>query len=232
MNDLDGLFDEIGYRFKDMKLIKQALIHSSYVNEANESDVTDNERLEFLGDAVLELAVSHILMELFPDAREGELSRYRSYLVNEDSLFNVAKGIELGRYLRLGRGEELSGGRDKPSILADAFEALIGAIYLDSGFKKTRDVVSRLFSAIIDNIDSIGKDYKTLLQEYTQNRFRVRPGYRVLEEKGPPHDRTFTVGVILNGKIISKGKGKSKKDAEQMGAREAYHWLKQEERHA
>jgi len=225
---METLFHKIGYEFKNQALLEQALLHSSYVNEAPQDGISDNERLEFLGDAVLDLAISHILMESFSHAREGELSRYRSALVNEETLFRIAKSIELGSYIKHGKGEELSGGRDKPSILADAFEALIGAIYLDAGFKKTREVVERLFSSILDRIDGEVKDYKTLLQEYTQDKFRARPQYRVLEEIGPPHDRTFTVGVMLNGKMISKGVGKSKKEAEQMGAREAYNWLKKE----
>lgn len=228
MGEFKILFEKIGYSFRNMALIKQAVIHSSYVNEAEESEISDNERLEFLGDAVLELAISHILMDKFPNAKEGELSRYRSSLVNEESLSHIAKGIGLGEYLKLGKGEERTGGRDKPSILADAFEALVGAIYLDSGFKSTRDVVRRLFTSAVENIDTLGKDYKTLLQEYTQEKFKIRPGYKVLEEEGPPHNKTFTVGVILNGRLISKGKGKSKKDAEQMGAKEAYFWLREE----
>jgi ribonuclease III len=197
------------------------------VNEADDPDLRDNERLEFLGDAVLDLAISHMLMEKHADAREGDLSKFRAMTVNENGLLFVAQKLEIGKHLLLGRGEERTHGREKPSILANAVEALIGAVYLDAGFDKSSEIIRKLFSSLVQEIGeaAMGNDYKSLFQEYTQQHFKTRPEYQVVKESGPPHDRTFVVALKLNGKTVAEGSGKSKKAAEQKVAREAYYWM-------
>lgn len=225
--DLDLLCMRLAYDFKDRELLKEALRHSSYVNESGKPDLAHNERLEFLGDAVLDLAVSHLLMEIYEDAREGDLSKFRAMIVNERGLLSVARDLEIGKYLLLGRGEERTHGRKKPSILANAVEALIGALYLDAGYTRAAEIVRDLFSSLAREVgdEAVGHDYKSLLQEYTQQHYKTRPEYLVVNESGPPHDRTFDVVLKLNGKIVAEGAGKSKKAAEQKVAREAYHWM-------
>lgn len=213
----------MGYTFKEAGLLEEAFRHSSYVNELVDSDLSDNERLEFLGDAVLDLAISHILMELFQDSTEGELSKYRATVVNERGLCQVAKALGLGDYLLLGRGEEMTQGREKPSILANTMEALLGALYLDAGFSKTKEIVRKLFLPLLGKMNSgqAPNDYKSQLQEYTQEAYKTRPEYVLLEENGPAHDKRFRVGLRLDGETIAEGEGKSKKEAEQRAAREA-----------
>jgi ribonuclease III len=218
---LEPLFEKIDYVFRRPSLLKEAFHHSSYVNELGNQDIRDNERLEFLGDAVLDLAISHILMERFERAKEGDLSKCRAAVVNEKGLVHIANNLELGRYLLLGKGEEATHGREKYSILANTVEALLGALYLDAGFAKTKEVIVRLFSPLIEELDLANGDYKSLLQEFTQNVHKTRPEYRLVHEKGPPHDRTFQVAVYLNGSTIANGEGKSKKEAEQNAAKEA-----------
>ncbi|NQU15489.1 MAG: ribonuclease III [Desulfobacteraceae bacterium] len=226
---LETLCKALGYRFKQPKLLYQAFRHSSYVNERANSDLEDNERLEFLGDAVLELAISHILMELFQRAEEGELSKFRAILVGETGLYQVAQRLGLGDYLLLGRGEEQSHGREKPSILADTTEALMGALYLDAGFPKTMEIIRRLFSPFLEKVGSreMVQDFKSLLQEYTQQAFKALPKYSMVEEAGPDHDKTFRVSLTLNGRVLAQGEGRSKKEAEQMAAKEAFSCLKE-----
>ena len=226
---LETLCNALGYRFKQPKLLYQAFRHSSYVNERANSDLEDNERLEFLGDAVLELAISHILMELFQRAEEGELSKFRAILVGETGLYQVAQRLGLGDYLLLGRGEEQSHGREKPSILADTTEALMGALYLDAGFPKTMEIIRRLFSPFLEKVGSreMVQDFKSLLQEYTQQAFKALPKYSMVEEAGPDHDKTFRVSLTLNGRVLAQGEGRSKKEAEQMAAKEAFSCLKE-----
>ncbi|MFH1349861.1 MAG: ribonuclease III [Pseudomonadota bacterium] len=225
--DINELYERLLYRFRQPELIEEAIRHSSYVNECADLSLRDNERLEFLGDAVLDLAISHILMELFQDAKEGDLSKYRASVVNERGLYNIARRLELGHYLLLGKGEEVSGGREKPSILANTMEALLGALYIDAGFDKTKAIINRLFLPLIAKIDSgkIVRDFKSLLQEYTQERHKARPEYLLVAENGPAHDKTFQVVITLNGKTISEGEGKSKKEAEQVAAKEAFFCL-------
>jgi ribonuclease-3 len=222
--DLNELSRGLGYEFKDPELLAEAFRHSSYVNESEETNLKDNERLEFLGDAVLALAVSDILMSLFQDAKEGDLSKCRASVVNEKGLFELARKLRLGEYLLLGKGEELSGGRQKPSILANTLEALLGAIYLDAGFSRTREIIHRLFLPFLDGIDIQGflHEYKSLLQEHTQEKFKSRPEYALLSESGPAHDRTFRVGIYLEGRLLCEGEGRSKKEAEQKAAKEAF----------
>jgi ribonuclease III len=217
----EPLFQKIDHVFKQPALLREAFQHSSYVNESGNPDIRDNERLEFLGDAVLDLAISHILMERFRRAKEGDLSKYRAAVVNEKGLVHMAHDLELGRYLLLGKGEEATHGREKHSILANTVEALLGALYLDAGFTKTKEVVVQLFSPLIKELDLTNGDHKSLLQEYTQNVHKTRPEYQLVHEKGPPHNRTFRVAVYLNGSTIATGEGKSKKEAEQNAAKEA-----------
>lgn len=218
----------LDYSFKNQELLTQAFRHPSYVYEKNNLGVFDNQRLEFLGDAVINLAISHLLMESFPEMKEGVLSKYRASLVSENGLYHIARELELGDYLFLGKGEEQTNGRNKPSILTDALEALIGAIYLDGGFTNVLRVIAKLFSPLLEKI-GLGEsfnDFKTELQEYTQETFQSTPEYRLEKETGPDHNKTFYVVVSLKGDILGRGKGKSKKEAEQSAAKEALAWLK------
>ena len=171
--------------------------------------------------------ISHILMERFPTAKEGDLSKYRAMMVSERGLSKIAKDLKLGEYLLLGKGEELTSGREKTSILANTIEALIGALYLDAGFSKTKEIIHHLFSAVLDKIDMKKKayDFKSLLQEYTQETFKIRPEYISVRESGPAHNKTFWVAIHLGSKIITEAEGKSKKEAEQSAAKEAFFCL-------
>lgn len=220
---LKELEKNLQYRFSNRQLLKKALTHKSYANEKRMRARDHNERLEFLGDAVLELVVSHLLMEQYEDAPEGELSKIRASIVNEKTLANVAKAHDVGDYLFLGKGEEMGDGREKPSLLADAMEALLGAIYLDRGFKKAYKVIRRIALELFDQVGKEGfyKDYKTLLQERAQNLFRTVPKYKLVHETGPDHDKTFEVNLMIRGEVYGVGKGKSKKGAEQNAAKQA-----------
>jgi ribonuclease III len=224
----NDLWEKLGYTFKRSELLMQAFRHASYVNEQSSTHLADNERLEFLGDAVLDLAISHLLMEMYEVAEEGDLSKYRALVVAEFGLYQVALGLHLGDYLLLGKGEEQTGGREKPSILANTMEALLGALYLDAGFEKTKAIISRLFSPLLHQAGNrlTIQDYKSLLQELTQQVHKAVPKYRLVEESGPAHDKTFRVVLSLDGKILSEGEGKSKKEAEQKAARTAFFSLK------
>ena len=215
--DLSRLENSIGYTFKDKRLMEQAFVHSSA--DAGES----YERLEFLGDAVLELTVSEHLFFEKPDYSEGEMTKCRAALVNESALVKLARELNVSDYLTLGRGERNSGGADKPSILADAVEALIGAVYVDGGFDAARGVVQRLMEGSFDNVLSGGgvRDYKTRLQEYYHKQGISDIRYTVYKEEGPPHDKVFYVKLLVAGEEISQGKGRSKKTAEQKAARQA-----------
>lgn len=228
--ELSRLNKTVGYSFKQPELLLQAFTHSSYVNEHIDSSLQDNERLEFLGDAVLDLVISHLLMERFQNAEEGDLSKYRAMIVDEAGLYQVALVLQLGDFLLLGKGEEQSQGREKPSILANTVEALLGAIYLEAGYDETMKIISRLFSFLIERIGTkeMIHDFKSLLQEYTQQIFKTLPKYRLVEESGPAHDRTFNVVLTLDGKVLSEQQGKSKKEAEQKAAREAFFCLKED----
>jgi len=213
----------LGYSFNNQELIFQAFRHPSYVYEKDDLGISDNQRLEFLGDAVINLAISHLLMESFPDMKEGDLSKYRASLVSESGLYHIAHELKLGDYLLLGKGEEQTNGRKKPSIITDAFEALIGAIYLDGGFPEALRIIAKLFSQSLNKIN-LGKsinDFKTELQEYSQDTFQSPPEYRIEKETGPDHNKTFYVSVYLKENLTGKGKGKSKKEAEQKAAKEA-----------
>lgn len=226
-SEFEKLEQAIGYTFTRFELLLQAFLHSSYVNERPFEDHRDNERLEFLGDAVLDLATSHILMEMFQNAKEGDLSKYRAMIVDESGLVHVARQLDLGDYLFLGKGEEQGQGREKPSILANTVEALLGAIYLDAGFDRTKAIIRNLFSPLFDRVGDpkAPNDFKSLLQEYTQKEFRLLPQYRLIDERGPAHDKTFRVELSLNGKTLATEEGKSKKEAEQKAAGKAYYCL-------
>jgi ribonuclease-3 len=224
-DDLCGL---LNYSFTNHELLVQAFRHPSHVYEKGDLGISDNQRLEFLGDAVINMAISHLLMESFPDMKEGDLSKHRASLVSESGLYHIAQILELGDYLQLGKGEERTNGRKKPSILSDAIEALIGAIYLDGGFASALRVIGHLFEPLMDEITQgrLGNDCKTELQERSQDVFQTTPEYRLAKETGPDHDKTFYVEVYLRGTLLGKGKGKSKKVAEQMAAKEALTCLK------
>jgi ribonuclease-3 len=220
----------LGVPFKGRNHLEEALTHRSYVNEVNTPGLKDNERYEFLGDAVLQLAVSDFLMRNHPSDREGLLSKYRSAIVNERALAQVARGMELGRFIRLGKGEELTQGRKKDSILADVFEAVVAAVYVSEGYPAAaRFVEHHLHQALKTVIDrSERQDFKTQLQELTQRVHRTTPLYRLVLEDGPDHDKTFESEVVIDGRVYGRGRAKSKKDSEQLGAEEALEALEQE----
>jgi ribonuclease III len=217
---LSILEDNLGYRFKDLGLLREALQHSSYVNEQADSALQDNERLEFLGDAVLDLVITHMLMDHYLQTREGDLSRMRAAIVNESELASAAQGLHLGQHLLLGRGEALSHGQEKKSILADAFEAVIAAVYLDGGLEAAVTVIEKQFSEIIPQAEGrlAAEDFKSLLQELVQIRFKTVPHYTVVAENGPDHDKTFEVRLGIGTFLTTYGTGKSKKAAEQAAA--------------
>jgi len=219
--DFDALEARLAYQFKNREFILEALSHSSYVNEQNRPELRDNERMEFLGDAVLNLAVGHILMQRFPNLDEGDLSRFRANIVNESQVARLAQTFDLGAYLLLGKGEERSGGREKRSLLADAAEALIAAVYLDAGYDTAFRFIQTHLSKALGSISApaANYDYKSRLQETAQAIRGQMPAYRVLHESGPDHDKTFHVEVEISG-IRAEGVGKSKKMAEQDAARQ------------
>lgn len=220
---LFGLQNKINYRFQNEKLLYTALIHTSFANENGIPHYKNNQRLEFLGDAVLDLIVSEELFKEFPRYPEGDLTKIRAMVVCEAKLAEKARMINLGDHLFLGKGEEATGGRSRSSVLADAFEALIGAIYLDGGYESVKKFIKNY---LMDDAFKIGaekdfKDYKTALQELVQNNFKKNIEYIIYKEEGPDHRKIFYVSVILNNRELGRGKGRSKKEAEQMAAREA-----------
>lgn len=214
----------INYKFNNIKILEKSLTHSSYSNEDKLYSMVNNERLEFLGDAVLSISVSRFIFDKFPDYPEGDLTKLRAQVVCEDTLSLLAGDLHLGNYLLLGKGEEASGGRERKSILADALEAVIAAIYLDGGYKRAEKFV-------LDNLTDyiklavkgkIIRDYKSFLQEYYQGKNQVcKIRYVVTKEEGPDHEKVFHVNVLVNKKVVGKGSGKNKKEAEQNAAREA-----------
>jgi len=217
------LEEAIGYRFRDSRLLVEALTHSSYHNENPGDSLGYNERLEFLGDSVLGLAVAEILYRDALSLTEAEMSKMRSYLVRESVLFDVARFLSLGKHLRLGKGEESTGGRQKKSVLSDAIEALFGAVFLDSGYGTVKDMVSRLLG---DHIAMVivkkeGLDFKSELQERCQGLLGRPPDYRIVKQEGEEHRKIFTAEVVVDGLISGVGKGRSKKEAEMAAAREA-----------
>jgi ribonuclease-3 len=215
--------DHVGFHFRDPGLLQQALTHRSYLG-ANGSDLnTSNERMEFLGDSVLELVVNEYLYERYPDLQEGELTKMKSLLVSRSILSNQAKEMDLGRFLFLSDAERDSGGRHRASILADAFEAVIGSIYLDGGLLSARAFLQKRLLVGADNIlgDRKFTNYKSLLQEYVQAEFKTYPRYRISAQSGPDHKKLFTVDVSVRGRKLGEGRGTNKKKAEQSAAKDA-----------
>lgn len=227
---LKELEASLGYGFKDVELLDNALTHRSFVNENISLPCKDNERLEFLGDAVLELAVSDMLMKKFPGYAEGELSKLRASVVNEQPLAALARRFRIGEYLLLGRGEESSGGRMKSSLLANAFESLIAAMYLDGGFDHAAAFTRMLFEPLIEaGTSAVYRDYKTTAQEICQTLFQELPRYAIIEETGPDHDKRFEMGLIIKERIIATGTGRNKKEAEQQAAKTAIESLRKDD---
>ncbi len=218
---MKALQQKLNYKFKNIKLLENALTHSSFANEAR-GGLSSNERLEFLGDSVLSIIVSDYLFKNFKKIPEGELTRIRASLVCEKSLCVFSRELELGSFLKLGKGEDHNGGRARDSILADTFEAVLAAIYLDGGMQPARDFVLRfILPELEDSNDEVFKDYKTVLQEIIQRNPEEFVTYILTGESGPDHNKFFEVEVHLNSNVIGKGSGKSKKQAEQMAAKQA-----------
>ncbi len=218
---MKALEENLKYSFKNEKLLINALTHSSYANETRDG-ISSNERLEFLGDSVLSIIVSEYIYKKFNNLPEGELTKMRAALVCEKSLCQFSRELELGKYLRLGKGEDKGGGRERDSILADAFEAVLAAIYLDSGMEQAKKHVMRFITDELQHTEAeVFKDYKTALQEIIQRNPEESVTYILTGESGPDHNKVFEVEVKLNSNTIGRGKGKSKKQAEQAAAREA-----------
>lgn len=229
---LEGLENEIGFNFKSLPLLNHALTHSSYVYESNRKGVISNERLEFLGDVVLSLVVSEYIYDQYPQYSEGLLAKMRATVVSRLVLAKRGRLINLGRYLLLGKGEEVTGGRERESILADTFEALIGAMYLDQDLAKVRKfILGQLKEEIILFEENRHiRDSKTMLQEFTQNEFKILPRYELIRMSGPDHRQVFEVKVSIGQDVYGIGEGKSKKQAEQNAAKEALKNLKKAKR--
>jgi ribonuclease-3 len=220
---MDKFEGKIGIIFKDKKLLQQALTHRSYINENKEEGLEHNERLEFLGDAVLELISTDFLFNKFKDKTEGELTSYRSALVNTTTLSKVASELEVNDFLLLSKGESKDTGRARQFILANTYEAIVGAIYLDQGYEVVRDFITSNLLHLTDEIvdKELWQDAKSNFQETSQEKVSITPNYKILKEEGPDHDRTFTVGVYLGEELVAEGKGRSKQEAEQEAARGA-----------
>jgi ribonuclease-3 len=225
--DLRALEQALGVSFHDPSLLEQALVHSSYLNEPPGLALVSNERLEFLGDAILGFLVAEKLYHDHPELSEGEMTRLRSVLVCRDTLARVARNLGLGQYLYLGKGEEMGGGRDKEANLAGALEAVLAAVFLDQGLTAAKELVLRLFGAEFHQAvrQGVEVDYKSRLQELSQSRYRLAPSYRLLEEVGPDHDKRFTVEVVVGDRVLGTGSGRNKKMAEAEAARAALEQL-------
>ena len=228
--DLSELQQKLCYEFKNIDFLAESLRHSSFVNENLELDIQDNERLEFLGDAVLNLVVGHMLMHRYPDVKEGDLSKMRANLVNESQLASIAQDMDLGSYLQLGKGEIQTKGWEKPSILANTFEAVVAAVYLDGGYNAAFKFIHGHFSFLLDSIvmSTVNYDYKSQVQELVQMKQQKMPVYSVVHESGPDHDKTFRVRLKV-GETQAEGEGKSKKAAEQDAARKGLELLKSDD---
>lgn len=218
---MDELQERIGYRFKNKNLLRQALTHSSYANEKHMSKLSDNERLEFLGDAVLEIVSSEFLFQNYPKMPEGDLTKLRASIVCEPTLALCTKEMDLGKYLFLGKGEDMTGGRKRKSILSDALEALIGSIYLDGGFASAKEFILRFILTDIEH-KQLFYDSKSILQEIVQAEFKEELSYRIIAETGPDHDKLFEVEALIGEQVIGTGEGRTKKSAEQEAA---YHGI-------
>ena len=213
------LQERIGYTFRDTALLDQALTHSSYCNENKRQKIESNERLEFLGDSILGMVVAEHLYKNFPDRPEGDLTRMRADMVCETSLAQIADKLNLGKHLLLGNGEEQNGGRQRPSILSDAVEAVLAACFMDGGMAAAESFIRKFVLCKVPETKLHNEDYKTALQELVQQKKDQQISYQPVEEFGPDHDKTFVVEVKLNGAVVGKGKGSSKKRAEQDAAR-------------
>ena len=222
---IESLQHSLAYRFANLTFLEEALTHSSYVNERRTATTTHNERLEFLGDAVLSLVMSEYLASRLPGYSEGALSKLKATLVSESSLARVARRLNLGAYLKLGRGEDRSKGREKDSLLSDAVEAIIAAVHLDGGYDASRDLTLHLFAdelrTAIEGQQPGAEDYKTQFQEWCQKRHETLPRYETVRQSGPDHDKVFEVEVSVNDAVAGRGPGRSKKEAEQSAAKEA-----------
>ncbi len=220
--EIKELQSRLGIPFRKPDLLKQAFTHSSYVNEHRIAGHKDNERLEFLGDAVLELTVSEFLYYRYPSRSEGELTKLRASIVCEPSLVTFAESLDFGAYVLLGKGEELTGGRTRPALLADVFESFIGALYLDQGLESVKAFLNRhLFPKLSGEGKLLVVDYKTQLQEHTQHYSLGAIEYRIADERGPAHEREFVAEVYMDDQLLGKGTGRSKKEAEQQAASQA-----------
>ena len=217
---MESLEKKLGYTFRDRSLLSEALNHSSYANEHRSAEVSSNERLEFLGDSVLGFVTAEFLFKTYGKLPEGDLTRIRAALVCEQSLYEVAKFLGLGQYLKLGKGEEAGGGRQRQSILADATEAVFAAVYLDGGMERVRELICRVLLSRAPAAEE-RRDYKTTLQEIVQRRSGQVLTYHMVDESGPDHNKTFLFQVRLNGAPVGQGRGHSKKEAEQAAARDA-----------
>jgi len=225
-NELRLFEKQAGIRFKRPDLLNLAFIHRSYANEYSQK-IENNEKLEFLGDSVLGMVTADYLYNLLPDKAEGYLAKVKSFVVSEDSLGLIARLLEVDKYLLIGKGEENSGGRLKKAILADCMEALIGAYYLDTGYKEVSKFVLKNLVPEIEKVleNRHKKDYKTMLQEYVQKNFHIYPKYSLVKKAGPDHDKTFWIEVTVNEHTFGPGEGKNKKEAEQNAASKAYDFL-------
>ncbi|MBO5666286.1 MAG: ribonuclease III [Firmicutes bacterium] len=223
MENNQRLKEKLGYEFRDLKLLRNALTHSSSINETHQQYCDNNERLEFLGDAVLETVISERLYRLLPTEEEGRLTRLRASIVCEEYLAEIGHELGVGQALVLGKGEEQSGGRKRNSMIADGVEAIIGAIYLDGGFEEAQKAVLRLFSSVIQKAleGKLYSDYKTALQERLQVNGDVMIQYILDRQEGPDHDKVFYTSVVVNGKVLGSGQGRRKKEAEQNAAKES-----------
>lgn len=221
--EYEQLYERLGYRFQNYTLLRQALTHRSFVNESGDSEIEDNEKFEFLGDSVLGLVISDFLFRNFPRFREGDLSRVKSHVVSEPFLAEIARQLDLGDFLLLGKGEAASGGHEKNSLLANCYEAIVASIYLDGGIEAVRNFLLSCFQERIETLIEHQHilDHKSLLQEHSQDMFNCTPVYRLRQITGPDHDKTFEVELLIKKEVFSVGSGKNKKEAEQAAAKEA-----------
>lgn len=229
--DLKAIQEQIGLVFNNNNLLRQALTHRSYINEHGDVSISDNERLEFLGDAVLDFLVGDMLYQRFPDMPEGDLTRLRAALVRTESLAELAQDIGLGQALRMGKGEESSGGRQRPTNLCATFEAVVGALYLDQELKAVRAFVTPRLDALLEQVlaDARDRDARSRLQEWSQAEHNLTPAYRTVSASGPDHQKEFVVEVVIGQRAVAHGTGRSKQAAAQSAAREALRLLEKGE---
>jgi ribonuclease-3 len=223
LDEINKLEATLHISFRNSALLQQALVHRSYLNENPDFNLPSNERMEYLGDSILSAVVAEKLYKDYPDLSEGDMTKLRSALVRRETLARIANHLKLDGYLYLGHGEETSGGRAKQSILADALEAVIGAVFLDQGFDTCRDLILRLYDAEVEKAvdDSLTSDFKSQLQEVVQSKYHEIPAYRVISAEGPNHVKEFIVEVVVGGRVIGKGSGSSKREAEKEAAKAA-----------